>query len=110
MAHIAYPSFSSTTRLSTGTTYTYVHVKPQRDKPYILFLHGFPDTSFVWKRQVDYFSYKGYGLIVPDLLGYGGTDKPQELAAYRLKKMAGEMIEVLDLLGIKTVIGVGHDW
>ena len=110
MALIAYPSLSNTSHLSTGTNYSYVHVKPQGNNLYILFLHGFPDTSFVWRRQIDYFAKKGYGLVVPDLLGYGGTDKPKKLEAYRLKKMAGEVVEILDLLGVQTVIGVGHDW
>jgi soluble epoxide hydrolase/lipid-phosphate phosphatase len=47
---------------------------------------------------------------VPDLLGYGGTDKPNDPAAHRLKKMAAELAELLDHVGVKTVIGVGHDW
>ena len=110
MANIAFPSISKTTKLPTGTTYSYVHVEPKDNKPYLLFLHGWPETSHDWKRQIDYFSKLGYGLVVPDLLGYGGTDKPKEVEAYKLKKMAGEVVAILDVLGIKEVIGIGHDW
>lgn len=110
MANIAFPDLSTTSRLPNGTTYAYVHVKPESNKPYILFLHGFPDTSYVWKRQIEYFSKKGYGLVVPDLLGYGGTDKPKEPEAYRLKKMSDEIVGILDHHEIKEVIGVSHDW
>lgn len=110
MANIAFPSISTSTRLPNGTTYSYVQVEPKGNKPYILFLHGWPDSAYGWKNQIPYFSNLGYGLIVPDLLGCGGTDKPNELEAYKLKKMCEEVIGILDVHGIKEVVGVGHDW
>ena len=82
----------TTVRLPSGTTYRYVHVRPKhRDNHYILFLHGYPSTAYDWRHQINYFCNKGYGIIAPDPLGYGGTDKPAEVEAYRAKKMAGEM-------------------
>ena len=110
MADIAFPSMSKTTKVPSGTTYQYAHVEPKDNKPYILFLHGFPDSSYSWKNQVSYFSKLGYGLVVPDLLGYGGTDKPKEVQAYRLRKMGEEVMAILDGHNIGEVIGVGHDW
>ena len=110
MAAIAFPSIASSTTLNDGTTYSYVHVQPQDNKPYILFLHGFPESSFGWRHQIPHFSKLGYGIIAPDLLGYGGTSKPANLKAYIMKKMAEELCHVLDALGIKQVIGVGHEW
>ena len=98
-------------QVGDGVTYRYVHIRPQReDKPYILFTHGFPSSSYDWRNQITYFASKGYGVIVPDLLGYGGTDKPKDPQDYRLKKMAEEVVGILDCEGIKTVLGVGHDW
>lgn len=52
----------------------------------------------------------GYGLIVPDLLGYGGTDKPTDLESYVGSGHAQDIIDILDKEGIDKVIGVGHDW
>ena len=49
-------------------------------------------------------------MLAPDLLGYGDTDKPTDIEAYKSKKMAGETASLLDALGIDLVIGVGHDW
>jgi soluble epoxide hydrolase/lipid-phosphate phosphatase len=43
------------------------------------------------------------------MLGYGGTDKPNDPAAYRAKQMAAEIISILDCESIDTVLGVGHD-
>jgi len=49
-------------------------------------------------------------VIVPDLLGYGDTDKPSEPEQYKFKKMAGHLIEILEKEGVEKVVGVGHDW
>ena len=83
---------------------------PWNQKPTILFLHGFPSSSFDWRMQFDYFSSKGYGILAPDLLGYGGTDKPSDAGAYTLKKQADEVVALLECVtgGGKAVV-VGHD-
>ena len=90
----------------------YVHVKPSTssNKPYILLLHGFPSSSYDWRHQIDFLAKEGYGVLAPDLLGYGDTDKPTDIEAYKGKKMAGEAASLLDALGIDLAIGVGHDW
>ena len=60
--------------------------------------------------QFDYFSSKGYGVLAPDMLGYGGTDKPSDPEAYTLKKQASEVVALLDCVtgGSKAFV-VGHD-
>ena len=110
MAAIAFPSIATSTQLPDGTVYSYVHVMPKDNKPYILFLHGFPESSFGWRHQIPYFERLGYGIIAPDLLGYGETSKPKEVEAYKQKKMAGEVVHILNVCGVQQVIGVGHDW
>lgn len=47
---------------------------------------------------------------MPDLLGYGGTDKPKELEAYKLKTMWTDVVSILDAVGVEKVLVVGHDW
>lgn len=110
MAHVFAPSLAHSTKLSSGATYSYIHSPPSNGQSTILFLHGFPDSSYSWRHQIPFFKDKGYGLVVPDLLGYGGTDKPETLEAYKLKKMSGEVVELLDELKVDKVVGVGHDW
>ncbi|KAL9043787.1 MAG: hypothetical protein Q9214_003035 [Letrouitia sp. 1 TL-2023] len=110
MASIAFPNISRTIRLPNGTTYNYVFVEPKADKPFLLFLHGYPSSSYDWRHQIPFFSDLGYGLIIPDLLGYGGTDKPQDLEAYRGKKMSEEIDALLDVHKIPKVLAIGHDW
>ena len=109
-----YVSHVKVVTLPGGTTYRYVHIAPQNSngskKPYILFVHGFPSSSYDWRHQISYFSKKGYGILAPDLLGYGGTDKPKQLEAYRYKKMADEVVGILDHEHVEKVLGVAHDW
>ena len=93
-----------------GLKYHYYHVPAASGKPTLLFLHGFPSTSFDWHRQVEHFEPKGYGLIVPDCLGYGGTAKPREYEAYTDKLLADDIIDVVNEEKPEILVGIGHDW
>jgi pimeloyl-ACP methyl ester carboxylesterase len=80
-------------------------------KPTLLFLHGFPSSSYDWRHQVAYFQHRGHGIIVPDLLGYGGSDKPTDAALYAKTLLAKDVIDVLDAVHVDgRVIAIGHDW
>jgi len=95
---------------SRGLNY-YCYVAPARElKPTLLFLHGFPSTSYDWRHQVAFFVKKGYGLIVPDLLGYGGTAKPVDVEAYKSNLIVEDIIDILDAEGTQKVVSIGHDW
>ena len=75
MASIAFPALAKKTTLSDGTTYGYVASAPASpDKPTLLLLHGYPSSSFDWRHQIASLPKAGFGVIVPDLLGYGDTD------------------------------------
>ena len=103
----------NTTRTTTtrrGFVYSYHYAAPKDGKPTILFLHGFPSTHQDWAAQTTYFSDKGYGVIAPDLLGYGDTDAPEDANKYWLVDMAGDIVDILDDLRVDKVVGVGHDW
>nr|AUW31311.1 putative alpha/beta-hydrolase [Cladonia uncialis subsp. uncialis] len=96
--------------LSSGHNYRYVNYRPYNSsKPSILFLHGFPSSSYDWRRQFDYFASRGYGILAPDLLGYGGSDKPGNVEAYTLKNQANDIAELLDCAGIGDMMSVAHD-
>lgn len=96
--------------LEDGLEYAYVHVATEKPKPTFLLLHGFPSSSYDWRFQVKTFTSLGYGVVAPDLLGYGNTSKPPNAEAYGFKKMAGNIIQILNKESIEVVIGVGHDW
>lgn len=59
---------------------------------------------------MNFFAKTGHGVLVPDLLGYGGTSKPSSATEYRAKGMAAEIIEILDHEGMfDGVHAVSHD-
>lgn len=110
MASLAFPQWAKKATLSDGTTYGYIHVPASENNPTFLLLHGAPSSSYVWHAQVEALPKAGFGVIAPDLLGYGDTDKPEEEAPYQMHHMASQIHElVTKAIGIDKVIGVGHD-
>lgn len=104
------PASYKTHKTSRGYTYSYYHSAPTDSKPTLVFLHGFPSTSNDWRHQVAYFKAKGYGLIVPDMLGYGGTDKPLEVKAYVGSGLANDIVDLMDGEEVQNAVCVAHDW
>ncbi|HLZ19711.1 MAG TPA: alpha/beta hydrolase [Smithellaceae bacterium] len=77
--------------------------------PAVLLIHGFPDTSQVWRYQIPALVKAGYRVIAPDVRGFGNSDKPQEIQAYDLTVLVGDMINLMSQLGIEKAHVVGHD-
>lgn len=109
------PRVQSLTANVRGKTYKYILAKPEGKAPRAtaLLIHGWPDLGFGWRYQVPYLTSLGLQVIVPDMLGYGGTDAPQDLSLYSLKNVADDMAElVAQVTGDRTerIILGGHDW
>ncbi|KAF2967064.1 hypothetical protein GQX73_g6526 [Xylaria multiplex] len=102
----------STKTLVTTSGYTYAYdyaPATNTSKPTVLLLHGFPASRHDWEDTIPALTAQGYGVIAPDLLGFGDSSKPTELEAYNLKDIVGHLAEILDAEGLKDVVGVGHD-
>ena len=97
-------------QVKRGYTYHYYNSPAAPGKPTLFFVHGFPSTSHDWRKFVPYFQSRGYGLIIPDLLGYGDTDKPTDPALYVSSLMSKDLAEILDAEKVKKVVAIGHDW
>lgn len=76
----------------------------------IIFLHGSPDLSIFWRRQLEFFSERGWRCIAPDLRGFGESSVPDSIAAYSAREVVADMIELHDALGGRPTVWVGHDW
>jgi pimeloyl-ACP methyl ester carboxylesterase len=79
-------------------------------EPTLLLLHGFPDSSRLWRHQVPRLAGAGLRAIAPDLRGFGDSDKPESVDEYRITRSVADMIALLDELGIERARVVGHDW
>jgi pimeloyl-ACP methyl ester carboxylesterase len=80
------------------------------DKPSVVLLHGFPEFSYGWRKQIPALTAAGFRLIVPDQRGYNLSDKPRGIAAYDVDILARDVIGLLDHFGLQKVRLVGHDW
>jgi pimeloyl-ACP methyl ester carboxylesterase len=78
--------------------------------PPVVLLHGFPDSSRLWRHQVPALSAAGFKVIVPDLRGYGRSDKPAEVEAYGMRFLVGDVLGVMSDAGVQRAHVVGHDW
>jgi 3-oxoadipate enol-lactonase len=72
----------------------------------VLLLHAFPLDSQMWEPQLDSLGER-YRLIAPDLKGFGGSDAPDDPAAYSMDSYADEVGGLLDSLGLSRIILVG---
>lgn len=80
------------------------------DGPPVLLLHGFPDSRRMWRHQVVSLAAAGHRVLAPDLRGYGESDRPADVSAYRLRHLVADVTGLLDAFGIDRVAVVGHDW
>jgi pimeloyl-ACP methyl ester carboxylesterase len=76
----------------------------------VLLLHGWPDSSALWRRQVLFLTAHGFRAITPDLRGFGRSARPDETDAYRLGNSVADVAAVLDACGVEVAHVVGHDW
>jgi len=87
-----------------------LHVTERGEGPAVLFCHGFPDTSYTWRRQMKVIASAGYRAIAPDMRGYGRSSAPADASLYTPLHTTGDLIGLLDGLEIPRAILVGHDW
>jgi pimeloyl-ACP methyl ester carboxylesterase len=85
-------------------------VLDEGEGPTVLLLHGFPDSSRLWRHQIATLTDAGFRAVAPDQRGYGDSDKPQEIDAYGFGHLVADVVAVLDQSGVEKAHVVGHDW
>ncbi|EOO02733.1 putative epoxide hydrolase protein [Phaeoacremonium minimum UCRPA7] len=106
------PRVESLTATVRGKTYHYLLGKPKGPQTgTVVLIHGWPDLSFSWRYQVPFLLSMNLRVIVPDMLGYGRTDAPQEIEKYSFKSTGDDIAELLGQVcpGEQIILG-GHDW
>ncbi|GAA6020234.1 hypothetical protein JCM10207_004381 [Rhodosporidiobolus poonsookiae] len=83
---------------------------PVEEAPTLLLCHGFPDLWYGWRYQIAAFASRGYRVLCPSQLGYGETSRPDDLRAYTYRSVAYDLNGVLDQVGARRVVVIGHDW
>jgi pimeloyl-ACP methyl ester carboxylesterase len=75
----------------------------------VILLHGFPEFWYSWQKQLDALG-GSFHVVAPDLRGYNLSDKPPLVADYKIDKLVGDVIGLIDYFGAEQAAIVGHDW
>lgn len=76
----------------------------------MLLLHGFPDSSHLWRHQIPALVDAGFRVVAPDLRGFGASDRPEGVENYAMGEVLGDLRGILEARGIPRAHVVGHDW
>lgn len=80
------------------------------DGPPVVLLHGFPQFNTSWVPVMERLSSRGFRCVAPNQRGYSTGARPSRRRDYVAKKLAGDVVALIDALGVSEVHLVGHDW
>jgi pimeloyl-ACP methyl ester carboxylesterase len=87
-----------------------VHVAEAGKGAPIVLLHGVPELWYSWRHQIPALAEAGYRVLAPDLRGCGGSDAPGEVASDSMVHLIGDVVGLLDAVGVRSAVLAGHDW
>jgi pimeloyl-ACP methyl ester carboxylesterase len=87
-----------------------VHYVESGSGPLVVLVHGFPESWYSWRHQLPALAKAGFHVVALDMRGYGQTDVPPEIASYTIMHLVGDVTGLVEALGEKHAIIVGHDW
>jgi len=87
-----------------------LHVVELGEGPPVLLCHGFPDLWRGWRPQMEALAAAGYRAIALDMRGYGRSSAPDDPTRYTPFHTVGDLVGLLDALGLPEVTIVGHDF
>lgn len=87
-----------------------MHIAEQGSGPLVVLCHGFPESWYSWRRQLQALADAGFHAVAPDQRGYGQTDRPEAIDQYTQLHLVGDIVGLLDALGEEQAVIVGHDW
>lgn len=85
------------------------HVAVAGEGPLVLLLHGFPDTAHTWDHTRAALAKAGYRAVSPFMRGYAPTPVPAD-GKYDTETLGRDAAALIDALGEKRAIVIGHDW
>jgi pimeloyl-ACP methyl ester carboxylesterase len=87
-----------------------LNIAEQGNGPLVLLCHGFPESWYSWRHQLEALAAAGFHAVAPDMRGYGKSDAPEAIDQYTIFHLVGDLVGLLDALEAKTAVIVGHDW
>jgi pimeloyl-ACP methyl ester carboxylesterase len=93
-----------------GANGIHLHFVEQGEGPLIVLCHGFPELWYSWRYQLPALSSAGFYAVAVDMRGYGQSDRPETIDQYTLLHLVGDIVGLLDALGVQRAVIAGHDW
>ena len=87
-----------------------MHIAEAGVGPPVILCHGFPESWYSWRHQLQALAAAGFHAVAPDMRGYGQTDRPDAIDQYTLLHLVGDIVGLADALGAETAVVAGHDW
>jgi pimeloyl-ACP methyl ester carboxylesterase len=87
-----------------------LNIAEQGKGPLVLLCHGFPESWYSWRHQIEALAAAGFHAVAPDMRGYGKSDAPEAIDQYTIFHLIGDLVGLLDALEAQTAVIVGHDW
>jgi haloalkane dehalogenase len=107
LTHLPDFGFESSYRQFDGLRLAHLDVG---DGPPVLFVHGEPTWSFLWRKVIPPVRDAGYRCIAPDLPGFGRSDKPTDIGWYTYDRHSESVVALVDELDLRDATVVVHDW
>jgi haloalkane dehalogenase len=93
-----------------GLRMHYLDEGPKDARKVVLCLHGQPSWSYLYRRMIPVFVQAGYRVVVPDLFGFGRSDKPADEAVYTFDFHRDALRLFIEKLDLRHVMLVCQDW
>src|SRR5436190_21327594 len=87
-----------------------LNIAEQGEGPLVLLCHGFPESWYSWRHQIDALAAAGFHAVAPDMRGYGKSDAAEAIDQYTMFHLVGDLVGLLDALETPSAVIVGHDW
>jgi haloalkane dehalogenase len=87
-----------------------MHYLDEGDGPPVLLLHGEPTSSYLWRNVIPPLVATGRRAVAPDLIGFGRSDKPEDVGWYSYDRHVASVERLVDELGLSGMTLVVHDW
>jgi pimeloyl-ACP methyl ester carboxylesterase len=87
-----------------------LHAIDEGSGPLVVLCHGFPELAYSWRHQIPPLLDAGFRVLAPDMRGFGRSSIPEQIEAYDIVTLCGDVCGLLDALDEESAVLVGHDW
>jgi pimeloyl-ACP methyl ester carboxylesterase len=87
-----------------------LHYVEEGQGPLVILLHGYPFLWYLWRHQIKVLAAAGYRVVALDQRGYGQSDCPEDIDAYDITHLVGDVVGLIKALDSDSAVLVGQDW